>query len=121
MVDARIQIKELLEGIEYEGLKVSMGFPKKISYVPLITLFEITNSSTGIKVRDLLAYQIDCWAENFEAVIDIMQLVDEQMVNLGFKRDYVSKDEDAIDASGYYRKILRYSSYVDTRTNRLIR
>lgn len=51
-----------------------------------------------------------------------MLMVDEKMVDLGFNRDYESPDDDGdnVDASGYCRKTLRYSSKVDTRTNRLI-
>lgn len=51
-----------------------------------------------------------------------MLKVDEKMVDLGFNRDYESPDDDGdnVDASGYCRKTLRYSSKVDTRTNRLI-
>ena len=49
MVDARKQIKELLEEIEINGMKVSMNFPKEIDSVPLITFFEINNSNTDTK------------------------------------------------------------------------
>lgn len=121
MVDARVQILELLRSIKYKNLKVTMNFPKEINNVPLITYFEMINSSTDIQVRDKLAYQIDVWESNFEKVIDLMQLVDEKMIKLGFKRDYVSPDDNSVDSSGIYRKTLRYSRYVDTRTNRLIR
>ena len=46
MVDARVQILDLLKEIDTDGLKVSMNFPKKIDTVPLITFFEINNSNT---------------------------------------------------------------------------
>lgn len=121
MIDARVQILELLRSIEYKNLKVKMNFPKEISNVPLITYFELTNSNTEISVRDSLSYQIDVWEGTFEKVIDLMQLVDEKLTDLGFKRDYVSPDDDSVDSTGFYRKTLRYSRYVDTRTGRLIR
>lgn len=121
MIDARMQILELLKSIKYKNLKVTMNFPKEIKSVPLITYFEIVNSSTDIGVRDSLSYQIDIWENSFEKVIDLMQLADEKMIDLGFKRDYVSPDDDSVDSSGIYRKTLRYSRYVDTRTGRLIR
>ena len=120
MVDARVQILDLLKEIDTDGLKVSMNFPKKIDTVPLITFFEINNSNTNIKIRDFLSYQIDVWADSFESVIDLAMLADEKMITLGFKRDYVTPDSDRVDASGLYRKTLRYSRYVDVRTNRLI-
>ena len=120
MVDARIQILTLLKNIEYTGLTVKPNFPKEIKPVPLVTFFEVTNSNTSIKVRDSISYQIDVFENNFERVIDLMQLVDGVMTQLGLNRNYVSPDEDCIDASGYYRKTLRYSCNVDIRTGRII-
>lgn len=120
MVDARKQIKELLEEIEINGMKVSMNFPKEIDSVPLITFFEINNSNTDMKFRDSISYQIDVWADTFETVIDMAMEASKKLENLGLKRDYVSPDSDSIDASGLYRKTLRYSRHVDIRTNRLI-
>ena len=116
MVDARKQIKELLEEIEINGMKVSMNFPKEIDSVPLITFFEINNSNTDTKFRDSISYQIDVWADTFETVMEASK----KLEKLGLKRDYVSPDSDSIDASGLYRKTLRYSRHVDIRTNRLI-
>lgn len=121
MIDARVQIKELLESIEHDGLTVKMNYPKSISDVPLITFFQIGNTGTGMhSVVDNLSFQVDVWTGNFEECIDVMMKADEKMTGLGFNRDYESPDSDSYDASGYYRKILRYSSKVDTRTNRLI-
>ena len=117
MIDARIQLKELLEA---EGLQVKPRYPKEITTVPLVTFFELTNTSTEIKVRDSISFQFDMWADTFEEVIDLTHTVDLVMRNLGLKRDYVSADNDSVDTSGYYRKTARYSRYVDTRTNRLI-
>lgn len=120
MIDARKQIKELLKSIEYENLTVKLNYPKTISQTPLITYFQMGNTSTKISVRDHISYQIDVWSDDGEECITLAQMVDEKMCGLGFKRDYASPDSDMVDASGYKRKILRYSSYVDTRTNRLI-
>nr|DAU86320.1 MAG TPA: tail component [Caudoviricetes sp.] len=121
MIDARIQIRELLESIEHDGLTVKMNYPKSINGVPLITFFQIGNTGSGMhSVIDNLSFQIDVWTDNFDECIDITLLVDEKMIDLGFNRDYESPDSDIIDASGYYKKTLRYSSKVDTRTNRLI-
>lgn len=123
MINARAQIKELLESIDYDGLKVKHGYPKSISYVPLITFIQITNTGTGMhSVVENLGFQIDIWSRNFKECISIMQKVDEKISELGFNRDYESPDDDGdnVDASGYYKKTLRYSSKVDTRTNRLI-
>ena len=106
MIDARGQIRELLESIDHDGLKVKMSYPKSIGDVPLITFIQIVNTGTGMhSVVDNLGFQIDVWAT---------------MTDLGFNRDYESPDGDSYDASEYYRKTLRYSSKVDTRTNRLI-
>ena len=71
-------------------------------------------------VVDNLGFQIDVWATTRDECIDIMLKVDDKMTDLGFNRDYESPDGDSYDASEYYRKTLRYSSKVDTRTNRLI-
>lgn len=122
-IDARKQIKELLESIEYNELKVKHGYPKSISYVPLVTFIQIANTGTGMhSVVENLGFQIDIWSRTFKECISIMLMVDEKMVDLGFNRDYESPDDDGdnVDASGYCRKTLRYSSKVDTRTNRLI-
>ena len=119
MIDARGQIRELLESIDHNGLKVKMSYPKSIGDVPLITFIQITNTGTGMhSVVDNLGFQIDIWATTLDECIDIMLKVDEKMVDLGFNRDYESPDDDGdnVDASGYYRKTLRYSSKVDTRT-----
>lgn len=123
MIDARKQIKELLESIEYNELKVNHGYPKSISYVPLVTFIQIANTGTGMhSVVENLGFQIDIWSRTFKECISIMLMVDEKMVDLGFNRDYESPDDDGdnVDASGYCRKTLRYSSKVDTRTNSLI-
>lgn len=122
MVDARVQILELLKELkeDWHGLEVKMQFPKDIKSVPLITFFEISNSNTNIKVRDSLSFQIDVWENTFEKCIDLMNLVDEVIRGLGLNRDFVTPDSDSVDASGYYRKTLRYSRCVDTRTGRLI-
>lgn len=121
MIDARGQIRELLESIDHDGLKVKMSYPKSIGDVPLITFIQIANTGTGMhSVVNNLGFQIDVWATTRDECIDIMLKVDDKMTNLGFNRDYESPDEDSYDASGYYRKTLRYSSKVDTRTNRLI-
>ncbi len=121
MIDARVQIKELLESIEHDGLTVKMNYPKSISDVPLITFFQIGNTGTGMhSVVDNLSFQVDVWTGNFEECIDVMMKADDKMTDLGFNRDYESPDGDSYDASEYYRKTLRYSSKVDTRTNRLI-
>lgn len=121
MIDARGQIRELLESIDHDGLKVKMSYPKSIGDVPLITFIQIANTSTGMhSVVDNLGFQIDVWATTRDECIDIMLKVDDKMTDLGFNRDYESPDGDSYDASEYYRKTLRYSSKVDTRTNRLI-
>lgn len=121
MIDARGQIRELLESIDHDGLKVKMSYPKSIGDVPLITFIQIVNTGTGMhSVVDNLGFQIDVWATTRDECIDIMLKVDDKMTDLGFNRDYESPDGDSYDASEYYRKALRYSSKVDTRTNRLI-
>ena len=120
MIDARIQILDLLREIDFSGLTVAMNFPKTIKNVPLITFFEINNSNTNKKVRDSISWQIDVWTDNFESCIDLMQEIDDKMMFLGVNRDYVSPDSDAVDPSGFYRKTLRYSCNVDIRNNRII-
>lgn len=121
MIDARGQIRELLESIDHDGLKVKMSYPKSIGDVPLITFIQIVNTGTGMhSVVDNLGFQIDVWATTRDECIDIMLKVDDKMTDLGFNRDYESPDGDSYDASEYCRKTLRYSSKVDTRTNRLI-
>lgn len=121
MIDARGQIRELLESIDHDGLKMKMSYPKSIGDVPLITFIQIVNTGTGMhSVVDNLGFQIDVWATTRDECIDIMLKVDDKMTDLGFNRDYESPDGDSYDASEYYRKTLRYSSKVDTRTNRLI-
>lgn len=121
MIDARGQIRELLESVEYEGLKVKMSYPKSIGDVPLITFIQMTNTGTGMhSVVNNLGFQIDIWAITLDECIEIMLKVDEKMTDLGFNRDYESPDDDSVDASGFRKKTLRYSSKVDTRTNRLI-
>lgn len=121
MIDARGQIRELLESIDHNGLKVKMSYPKSIGDVPLITFIQIANTGTGMhSVVDNLGFQIDVWATTRDECIDIMLKVDDKMTDLGFNRDYESPDGDSYDASEYYRKTLRYSSKIDTRTNRLI-
>ena len=111
MIDARGQIRELLESIDHDGLKVKMSYPKSIGDVPLITFIQIVNTGTGMhSVVDNLGFQIDVWATTRDECIDIMLKVDDKMTDLGFNRDYESPDGDSYDASEYYRKTLRYSS-----------
>lgn len=121
MINAREQIKTLLESIELSTpFKVKMQFPQSKTDGVLITYFELLNESTDIPCVDKLAFQIDCWAYEIETLVELFIKVDEKLINTGFLRQFSSADIFPTEIGGYFRKTLRYGRKVDTRTNRLI-
>lgn len=121
MIDARLQIKELLEGIELsKPFKVKMKFPQSVSDGVMVTYFELLNKSTNIPVVDEIAYQLDCWAYDMETLVELSQKVDDALIGMGLLRQFTSPDYPPDEQGGYFRKTMRYGRRADTRTNRLI-
>ncbi len=121
MIDAREQIKTLLENITLSvPFEVKMQFPQSYADGVQVTYFELTNENTAIPVVDKIAFQIDCWAYDMETLVELYMKIDEVMRKTGFLRSFASHDIFPSEIGGYYRKTLRYSRRVDTRTYRLI-
>ena len=121
MIDARLQIKELLEGIELsKPFKVKMNFPQSVSDGVMVTYFELLNKSTNIPVVDEIAFQIDCWAYDMETLVELSQKVDDALIGMGLLRQFTSPDYPPDEQGRYFRKTMRYGRRADTRTNRLI-
>lgn len=121
MINAREQIKNLLESIELsKPFKVKMQFPQSVSDGAMITYFELANESTNIPVVDKIDFQIDCWAYDMETLVELYMKADEKLTGIGFLRRFSSADIMPTEPNGYFRKTFRYGRKVDTRTNRLI-
>lgn len=122
MVDAREQIKELLEEIVFsEPFSVSTKFPSSVSDGVMITYFEILNNQTPLSVVDEIAFQIDVWAYDLETLIKLVHEANSKLTSIGLKRQFASPDQTPAEThSRYFRKTMRFGRKVDKRTNRLI-
>ncbi|MBQ8503350.1 MAG: hypothetical protein IJ491_03630 [Clostridia bacterium] len=122
MVDAREQIKNLLEGIIYnEPFKVSSQYPQSNCEGIKITYNEILNTQTSVSVVDEIAFQVDVWTYDLESLVTLTHLASDALTGIGLKRQFTSPDfTPAETKSKYFRKTMRFGRKVDTRTNRLI-
>jgi hypothetical protein len=113
MVDAIPQIRQALASLDTTlPYTVSEQWPRTSITGNLITVTEITNASTSWRCVDDLAYQIDVWAAEADAVRELAPLVN---------RRTASQPLDRYDKNGgYFRKALRFGRKVDKRFMRLI-
>lgn len=121
MVDAIPQIKQALASLDTTlPYTVSEQWPRTSITGNLITVTEITNASTSWRCVDDLAYQIDVWAAEADAVRELAPLVNDALLGIGFRRT-ASQPLDRYDKNGgYFRKALRFGRKVDKRFMRLI-
>lgn len=121
MVDAIPQIRQALASLDTTlHYTVSEQWPRTSITGNLITVTEITNTSTGWRCVDDLAYQIDVWAAEADAVRELAPLVNDALLGIGFRRT-ASQQLDRYDKNGgYFRKALRFGRKVDKRFMRLI-
>lgn len=121
MVDAIPQIRQALASLDTTLLyTVSEQWPRTSITGNLITVTEITNTSTGWRCVDDLAYQIDVWATEADAVRELAPLVNDALLGIGFRRT-ASQQLDRYDKNGgYFRKAFRFGRKVDKRFMRLI-
>ena len=121
MVDAIPQIRQALASLDTTlPYTVSEQWPRTSITGNLITVTEITNASTGWRCVDDLAYQIDVWAAEADAVRELAPLVNDALLGIGFRRT-ASQQLDRYDKNvGYFRKAFRFGRKVDKRFMRLI-
>ena len=121
MVDAIPQIRQALASLDTTlPYIVSEQWPRTSITGNLITVTEITNTSTGWRCVDDLAYQIDVWAAEADAVRELAPLVNDALLGIGFRRT-ASQQLDRYDKNGgYFRKAFRFGRKVDKRFMRLI-
>ena len=121
MVDAIPQIRQALASLDTTlPYTVSEQWPRTSITGNLITVTEITNTSTGWRCVDDLAYQIDVWAAEADAVRELAPLVNDALLGIGFRRT-ASQQLDRYDKNGgYFRKALRFGRKIDKRFMRLI-
>ena len=121
MVDAIPQIRHALASLDTTlPYTVSEQWPRTSITGNLITVTEITNASTSWRCVDDLAYQIDVWAAEADAVRELAPLVNDALLGIGFRRT-ASQPLDRYDKNGgYFRKALRFGRKVDKRFMRLI-
>lgn len=118
----RTQLCRALENIDAGEIpfKVKMAFPETRAEGNVLSYYELSNTSTYISCVDEIAFQIDLWFSDLDALFTMMERVDAALLCIGFLRQFTSPDSMLHDPSGYLRKSLRYGRRVDTRTNRLI-
>lgn len=121
MIDAIPQIRQALASLDTTlTYTVSEQWPRTSITDNLITVTEITNTSTGWRCVDDLAYQIDVWAAEADAVRELAPLVNDALLGIGFRRT-ASQQLDRYDKNGgYFRKALRFGRKIDKRFMRLI-
>lgn len=121
MVDAIPQIRQALASLDTTlPYTVSEQWPRTSITGNLITVTEITNTSTGWRCVDELAYQVDIWATEADAVRELAPLVNDALLGIGFRRT-ASQQLDRCDKNGgYFRKAFRFGRKVDKRFMRLI-
>lgn len=121
MVDAIPQIRQALAALDTKlTYTVSEQWPRAPVTGNLITVTEITNTSTGWRCVDDLAYQIDVWATEADAVRELAPLVNGALLGMGFRRTAAQQLDRYDKNGGYFRKALRFGRKVDKRTLRLI-
>ena len=117
MVDAIPQIRQALASLDTTlPYTVSEQWPRTPITGNLITVTEITNASTGWRCVDDLAYQIDVWAAEADAVRELAPLVNDALLGIGASQQLDRYDKNG----GYFRKALRFGRKVDKRFMRLI-
>ena len=121
MVAAIPQTRQALASLDTTlPYTVSEQWPRTSITGNLITVTEITNTSTGCRCVDDLAYQIDVWAAGADAVRELTPLVNDALLRIGFRRT-ASQPLDRYDKNGgYFRKALRFGRKIDKRFMRLI-
>lgn len=121
MIDAIPQIRQALASLNATlPYTISEQWPRAAITGNLITVTEITNTSTGWRCVDDLAYQIDVWAAEADAVRELTPLVNDALLRIGFRRT-ASQPLDRYDKNGgYFRKALRFGRKIDKRFMRLI-
>lgn len=121
MVDAIPQVRQALASLGTTlPYTVSEQWPRTSITGNLITVTEITNTSTGWRCVDELAYQVDIWATEADAVRELAPLVNDVLLGIGFRRT-ASQQLDRYDKNGgYFRKAFRFGRKVDKRFMRLI-
>ena len=121
MVDAIPQIRQALASLDTTlPYTVSEQWPRTSITGNLITVTEITKASTSWRCVDDLAYQIDVWAAEADAVRELAPMVNDALLGIGFRRTG-SQQLDRYDKNGgYFRKALRFGRKVDKRFMRLI-
>lgn len=121
MVDAIPQIRQALADLDTTlAYTVSEQWPRASITGNLITVTEITNTSTGWRCVDELAYQVDIWATEADAVRELAPLVNDALLGIGFRRT-ASQQLDRYDKNGgYFRKAFRFGRKIDKRFMRLI-
>lgn len=121
MIDAIPQIRQALASLDTAlPYTVSEQWPRATITGNLITVTEITNTSTGWSCVDDLAYQIDIWATEADAVRELTPLVNEAVMSIGFRRTAAQQLDRYDKNGGYFRKALRFGRKVDKRSMRLI-
>lgn len=121
MIDAIPQIRQALAALDTKlTYTVSEQWPRAAITGNLITVTEITNTSTGWGCVDDLAYQIDIWATEADAVRELAPLVNDALLGMGFRRTAAQQLDRYDKNGGYFRKALRFGRKVDKRTLRLI-
>lgn len=121
MVDAIPQIRQALASLDTAlPYTVSEQWPRASITGNLITVTEITNTSTSWRCVDDLAYQIDIWATEADAVRELAPLVNDALLGIGFRRTAVQQLDRYDKNGGYFRKAFRFGRKIDKRFMRLI-
>lgn len=121
MVDAIPQIRQALASLDTTlPYTVSEQWPRTSITGNLITVTEITNTSTGCRCVDDLAYQIDVWAAEADAVRELAPLVNDALLGIGFRRTAAQPLDRYDKNGGYFRKAFRFGRKIDKRFMRLI-
>ena len=116
MIDARIQVKELLETV---CSNVKAIYPEGDVVLPIVTYAEVTNVNIG-KWQDRIEYQIDVRDGTFSSCLELVQSVDGVMTGAGWNRTYESPDSNTREGKDLYHKVLNYSAVVDTYHNNIL-
>ena len=110
MIDARVQIKGILETV---CSNVKMSYPEGDVTLPIVTYSEVTNTNIG-KWEDRIEFQVDVRDSTFSQLMTLMLAVDDAMRAAGWNRTYVSPDTAAREGKDLYHKALNYQANVDT-------
>lgn len=110
---------QILNLLKETGYPVYMEYPVNELTLPRLIYQQVAQAQLGLSTKRVM-YQVDCYAETFEEVLEMEGEVIEKMESLKFRPTYESPDATARVDTKLYHKVLSFEGTIDTIYNRLL-